>query len=158
MKRWFYLVMILLIFSSIWWFSSKDSQISSSQSDDVIVTLRLMTEEEIAAQPDKASDYRFMIRKAAHFSMYLLLGSFIYLFLMTFTEAVGLTIPLAIVFTALLAGVDEYHQSFVPGRSMQVQDVLIDSSGALFGMLLLYMIFKIREKKKPLSRVYYFGR
>lgn len=38
--------------------------------------------------------------------------------------------------TTLYACTDEFHQLFVPGRSGQLTDVLIDSSGALAGVLL----------------------
>lgn len=41
--------------------------------------------------------------------------------------------------TTLYACTDEFHQLFVPGRSGQLTDVLIDSSGALAGALLCLM-------------------
>lgn len=34
------------------------------------------------------------------------------------------------------AATDEFHQIFVPGRAGMVTDVMIDSSGALAGILL----------------------
>ena len=38
---------------------------------------------------------------------------------------------------ALYAATDEVHQLFVPGRSGQVSDVLLDSAGAIAGLALL---------------------
>ena len=38
---------------------------------------------------------------------------------------------------SLYAATDEFHQLFVPGRSGQFSDVLLDSAGALAGMLIL---------------------
>lgn len=38
---------------------------------------------------------------------------------------------------AVYAATDEFHQLFVPGRSGQVSDVLLDSAGALAGVLVL---------------------
>ena len=35
------------------------------------------------------------------------------------------------------AATDEFHQLFIPGRSGQVSDVLLDSAGALAGVLIL---------------------
>lgn len=46
------------------------------------------------------------------------------------------------------AGTDEYHQLFVPGRSGQFSDILIDSSGVLCGVLILLMITLIRKGRR----------
>ena len=35
---------------------------------------------------------------------------------------------------------DEFHQLFVPGRSGQVKDVLLDSCGAAVGVLILMLV------------------
>ena len=35
------------------------------------------------------------------------------------------------------AGLDEYHQSFVGGRTPAIKDVGVDSSGAFIGILLV---------------------
>lgn len=43
------------------------------------------------------------------------------------------------------AASDEFHQLFVPGRSGQVTDVLIDSAGVLVGVLLFWVIGKVRK-------------
>lgn len=50
----------------------------------------------------------------------------------------GRSIPYASVWIAatLVAAADEYHQSFVPSRGAAWGDVLIDSSGAIFGLLI----------------------
>ena len=51
-----------LIFSGIFWLSSKDAQKSSDQSNDLIVKLKLMTEEEMINEPERAASYQFGIR------------------------------------------------------------------------------------------------
>jgi VanZ family protein len=43
----------------------------------------------------------------------------------------------AVLFVALYAASDELHQSFVPTRDASVRDVFIDTTGAVFGLLLL---------------------
>lgn len=45
-------------------------------------------------------------------------------------------ILITVLFGALWASSDEFHQSFVPGRHPMVSDVILDSSGVLFGALL----------------------
>jgi VanZ family protein len=49
-------------------------------------------------------------------------------------------IAIAIVF--LYASSDEIHQIFVPTRTALVSDVLIDTTGAIGGMLLLWALGK----------------
>ena len=79
------------------------------------------------------------IRKAAHFSEYLILGILLMLTLRSFTTKLGrfLTVPL---FVGLLVPVcDESLQLLIPGRSGMVSDVLIDFSGVLSGILLCWL-------------------
>lgn len=47
---------------------------------------------------------------------------------------------LAAVLAALYGCSDEWHQSFVPGRMLDVLDLIADSIGALLGALALYML------------------
>ena len=76
-----------------------------------------------------------IVRKCAHFSVYTSLG-------FCLSTAVGrrrLFSPgslLALGVSFLYACSDEIHQSFVPGRACMFTDVLIDTSGALTGMLI----------------------
>jgi VanZ family protein len=44
----------------------------------------------------------------------------------------------ALVVAGLFSLADEYHQSFVPGRTASLVDSGIDTTGALLGMVLLY--------------------
>lgn len=92
----------------------------------------------------------FFIRKTAHFTAYFILGA---LFLHAFwlSGLVGVRgIILSFIISALYATSDEVHQLFVPGRSGEVRDVLIDSAGALTGIgvcLVIWMIFRRKKAK-----------
>ena len=46
----------------------------------------------------------------------------------------------------LYACTDEIHQIFVPGRSAQFRDILIDTLGASFGATITYLIIKLFAK------------
>lgn len=102
------------------------------------------------AQAEYKDTVTFIIRKLAHFSEYALLGilAFINLAMVKKIRYRGL---FAAVFSCIYASSDEIHQLFVPGRAGQVRDVLIDTSGAVAGILLAILIRKIwlksREKK-----------
>ena len=43
--------------------------------------------------------------------------------------------------------IDEFHQLFVPGRSGQVSDVILDSAGAAIGVLIMTGIEWLRVRK-----------
>jgi VanZ family protein len=95
----------------------------------------------------------FFVRKNAHFFAYMLLSV---LTLNAVSRSGGqgwLSVGVAFVITVLYAISDEVHQLFVPGRSGQVSDVLLDSTGALVGIALYYVIsHKANRKQKAKNK------
>ena len=57
-----------------------------------------------------------------------------------------LFLPWAI--AAAYAATDEFHQLFVPGRSGQISDVVLDSAGALAGLLILTVAREIMKNRR----------
>ena len=53
---------------------------------------------------------------------------------------------MAFAITVLCAAGDEIHQIFVPGRAFQTSDILVDSLGALIGVLVWIVLLKIISK------------
>ena len=66
------------------------------------------------------------------------------------TSKTKLTPVFAFVGTVLYAVTDEIHQIFVPDRAFQLSDILVDSTGALIGviasLIILKIIFIIKER------------
>ena len=95
----------------------------------------------------------YPVRKAAHATEYAILGMLLFATLGKFggisyeikRSRTGASFTLG----ALYAASDEIHQLFVPGRSGQFTDVLIDSGGVLAGILLalLFLRFAGRIQK-----------
>ena len=54
---------------------------------------------------------------------------------------------LSFLFSVIYALSDEFHQSFVLGRDGNIVDVLIDSSGALVGILVSCIVYFLIMKK-----------
>lgn len=95
----------------------------------------------------------FCLRKAAHMGAYFILAGLLLWALRAWLDSPGRRAGAALLLTGLLAGLDEFHQTFVPGRSGQVRDVLIDLTGAGL-MLLLWalgrrLLARRRAKKVP---------
>jgi VanZ family protein len=91
-----------------------------------------------------------LIRKTAHFTEYGILGLLLWR-LVHFEPifagwAVGREIVTALVLSALYASTDEFHQLFVPGRQSQVSDVILDTCGAGFVLLLIWLGRRSRRR------------
>lgn len=92
------------------------------------------------------------IRKCAHFTEYFILS--LLLLRAIRGENRGLRLAwalLAIAIVACYASLDEFHQSFVPGRTPAVTDVMIDTSGGIAAQAiaaLLMMWAHLREENR----------
>lgn len=96
---------------------------------------------EIAKQIDK------VVRKTAHMTEYAVLAVLVYVWMGVFHLPWKRQLFIAIFLAACYAGTDELHQVFVPGRAGRVSDVVIDSLGAVVGVLLFcFMEHLVRRK------------
>lgn len=88
------------------------------------------------------------LRKAAHFTIYFLLGILVIRALWLHKNTLRQRVVTAAAFCFLYACSDEFHQSFVPGRAASIRDVLIDTSGALTGIIVLLVLINVRRVTK----------
>jgi VanZ family protein len=91
-----------------------------------------------------------IIRKSGHFVGYGLLGlAWLRAWWMTLPRSVFLQdATLAFLGTAMTAGADEFHQSFLRNRTSSPWDVLLDCCGALAMQLLVYVFMRIFKPKR----------
>lgn len=85
----------------------------------------------------------YFVRKLAHFSIYMLLGACSYSALLFSDVKKGSKWLTSLAVCAMYASLDEIHQYFIPGRSMRITDVMIDSAGALAGIIAVRLIIII---------------
>ncbi len=92
-----------------------------------------------------------IIRKCGHLTEYFILSMLILRGIRAGEKGMHLRWALVTVLViAAYAALDEYHQSFVPGRTAAVGDVLIDTSGGIAAQLvasLFVLLGKAREKR-----------
>lgn len=93
----------------------------------------------------------FLVRKAAHMSIFFVLTGLLIFALWRLGASPRTQARLALVLCALLAGVDELHQTFVPGRDGKLPDVLIDLGGGVCFLLLWKLIRLLRRSKAPVG-------
>ena len=93
------------------------------------------------------------IRKTGHFLGYGTMG-------LLWLRAWWMTLPrvgilldamLALFGTALVASLDEFHQSFLPNRTGIPSDVLLDCCGAVV-LLMLFLLLRLLRPKRRLAR------
>ncbi|MBP5245039.1 MAG: VanZ family protein [Clostridia bacterium] len=118
----------------------------SSYGEEVVDKLIIPKKRWLGIHPLRFSS---MVRKAAHFILFMLLGLFFCLALSSFLSKHNVfTFLISLAFCALYAGIDEFHQLFVEGRGAEFLDVLIDVAGALLGILIATLIYYLRSKIK----------
>ena len=94
-----------------------------------------------------------IVRKMGHFSEYMILGFFSFSYLSNIFMKVNShrnykkTAILSQIFSVVYASTDEFHQTFVVGRDGNIIDVLIDSSGALVGIMISSIMYFLIMKK-----------
>lgn len=86
----------------------------------------------------------FLIRKFTHFVGFgcIALGIYFAWGKRRFAASVAIAI------TAVIAMLDEFRQSFTPGRTMSGQDVLVDTAGAIVLVSIAVVVKKLRSLRK----------
>lgn len=102
-----------------------------------------LSEAQIKVYIDK---YHYPVRKLAHFTEYMLLGLSVAFPLYVYGMRGFWLVIFAGAFCVGFAYLDEYHQSFVGGRTPAKKDVMIDSCGAIVGIYITRMVGFVGRK------------
>ena len=92
-----------------------------------------------------------IVRKTAHIVLFAVLAVCVYIWLKSMGLDDADAIVLTLVICGMYAGSDEWHQSFVKGRTSQFIDVCVDEFGAVLSAVLLrlcHMIVKHSAQNK----------
>lgn len=143
--RIIFLILIIINSLIIFGFSSQNGEESSNLSKMIITKIANILnvkEENKTIFLDLGEKF---IRKLAHFSIYTLLGIWSISFLYTFNIKLKYQVIITSVWGFLYALTDEFHQMFSNGRHASIDDVIIDTLGVIFGLLLVLLILKVKE-------------
>ncbi|MGM9681738.1 MAG: VanZ family protein [Eubacteriales bacterium] len=151
MKKSGWIQMIFAVLTILWMiviflFSSQSGEASSETSGRIVdqiapILIRDFENLSDAVRRSRIDSLTHVIRKLAHFSEYAFLGMLSF-FALPWNRLKRLPhILIAFGIGVFYAATDEIHQNFSNGRSPAVTDVLIDSAGALAGILLAWLIF-----------------
>jgi VanZ family protein len=95
------------------------------------------------------------IRKTGHFVGYFTLSLLLFRAwraTLAHSGALGWSIlwaGIALTMTALVASLDEWHQTFLASRTGTIQDVFLDTFGAFTAQVIIYFVV---SKRQPISR------
>lgn len=149
--RYFFLILAIATMVYVFFMSSQTAAVSTKSSGRVIETIaKILIKDFESLSPENKIEiirmYQGIVRKTAHFAIFACLGFWVGGYLLTYTMPTQkLKTIYSILFCLVYAVSDEIHQLFVAGRSCQLSDIIIDLFGALFGILiinLLYFLFK----------------
>lgn len=152
-------IMAIYFFGVISNFSSQTATVSKESSSLIaekaaVISSNLqtiITNDDISHEKYNINMYEkfhYLVRKGAHFLNFFILG-FIYILLAYNTDNKK---SLKTVLASLLCGlaapiIDETHQWFVPGRSAEITDVMIDFSGVVTGCVIFSCLIKLKIVK-----------
>ena len=88
---------------------------------------------------------------AGHFTVYAALGAALALLFRSMGWGVLRALAAAIALATLYGVSDEFHQSFVPNRSVDAKDVLVDFLGATAGTLAMLRLIDFRSSANARS-------
>lgn len=151
-------ILLLGTFYMIFGFSSQDGEESSGVSRKVTETLTSNSKKiqnlEKKQKQLKLKEIEHFVRKLAHFSIYTLVGTLLMALMSTYEIKQRNRIVTSLITGIIYASSDEIHQSFTPGRSPMITDVLIDTLGVCLGISIIIFIIRIYRnfyKKRQIS-------
>lgn len=143
-KRTVYLLCTILIVMFIFYNSIKNGEESSKASMSVLNIINgIINKIGINFTLDG-----YFIRKLAHFIEFFLFGVFIMLTFISFTNKVFGVLGFPMFFAIFIPVIDEYIQLFSEGRASSVKDVLLDFCGSISGIILVCIIYKLKNRLK----------
>lgn len=142
------IILILIDYLCIYSFSAQNGEESSSRSDVIVNAIVKTVNIDEEKNVELIDNITFGVRKTAHVSIYAITGFLLVSFMNTYEIKKIYQCGIAQFGGILYAISDEVHQLYVPERSGQVTDVLIDSLGILIGILIGVLIFYIKKHSK----------
>lgn len=126
---------VILLMGIIFYLSHQPASQSNSMSTSITERLVVAIEKISPSKEINTENFNHIIRKSAHFFVYLLLGLLVLNALIKSGVRGYRSMLLALLICIIYAASDEIHQLFIPGRGGQLRDVILDSSGSTVGII-----------------------
>ena len=140
-------VLNIAVAVAIFVFSSQPAELSDSVSGGLVYkVLDIFTSLPADKLAVAVESFNGIARKLAHFSIYAVFAVCSSALLSRYNIKRKTKVLSAFTICFLYAVSDEIHQYFVPGRSCELRDVLIDTSGVIAGIVIYHFIKYIISK------------
>lgn len=140
-KKYFWMGSTIFIMTVIFYFSHQNAVQSSEVSSSFLMELLQMFHLEVLLENQTLEFIlTYLVRKSAHFVIYFCLGIGSYLW-MKHTSLSDKAAVIAFFICFVYSCSDELHQVFIPGRSGQVSDVLLDSFASLCSIIICGKVY-----------------
>ena len=147
-RKLIFWILSILCMMTIFYFSSKNADDSTEESHKVGKAVGRVIEPDFEKwtyeeQEAYAARIDFPVRKAAHFLEYAILGTLLSMAWNDTRKKKASNILVPFFIGSLYSVTDELHQLLVSGRAGQIRDVLIDSSGVIFGVIIASFFLRL---------------
>lgn len=137
----------------IFMLSQQSATVSSETSGNIIKKIAELVNRDFntfspSEKHDIIASWQSVVRKAAHFSEYAVLGFLVVNALRTYNLKKALRCLLPPLVCFLYSVSDEIHQIFVPGRSCELQDIITDTLGGIVGTAVFLFAWRIVRRIK----------
>ncbi len=143
-----------VILIAIFLFSSKTAEVSQESSLGISIAIIQLYDhiKNLPLQgPEKMKLLALIdhiVRKTAHFTEYACLAAAIAFHFTVWKKGIHYRTWIPVLIAGFYAATDEFHQTFVAGRSGQVSDVLLDTAGAATGAFLFCILLLLINRFK----------
>lgn len=147
MKKRIFMILAMVWMGIIFYMSNQPASISAQHSGGVVELLsNLPYIGSIVTYLMDIDIAEFLVRKSAHMLSYFILAALLFMYMYEVGKSIGKVVLIVIVLTFLYACTDEFHQLFIPGRSGEFRDVMIDTIGGIIGCSVMYICSLIKDK------------
>ena len=150
MKKQLKLIILILWMALIFFFSAQPQIESTETSNTVAYILYQLYSLVFNGNAMKISDfmlkYASPIRKLAHFTEFGVLGVLFYINYLEYRK--DKVVLYSLISSVLYAISDEIHQLFVLNRYCSFKDMLIDSCGAITGIIIFHLLYRRCTRKR----------
>ena len=141
--RYIKLLLVIIWMIIIFMFSNQKAVESDKLSNGLILkTVRIIEKINHKKYSDEEILNKFVkpVRKLAHFTIYLILGILVYIFIddLNLKNIILISLMICLIYSIS----DEIHQLFIEGRTGKITDVLIDTCGSFIGIVIVNKIKK----------------
>ena len=152
MKKVLLWILVIVWMGLIFYYSSESGIESTNKSRGIITKTNIIEKyQEGSSESEKEETLETVdiyFRKIAHASVFLVLAILVCFLAKEYTLDIKKILLISILVCFLYSCSDEIHQLYVPGRSAEIRDVIIDNIGTLVGNLIFYVSgIKLWKKK-----------